>query len=173
MFDIKYELQDPVTATAAAVGVLGGAQYKAQRDASKEQKKARKVEQRLQRAKAARERRAQIRQAQQAQAQIETGAVATGTQQTSAAAGGVGSVQTQLASNLSFLNQSEQAAKQISIFQQAAADDRERAQAYGAATELGLKAMSIFGGATTGASPPQQGTFARVNYNIAKGKGGY
>lgn len=134
-----------VLATAGGVAVSGGAEIMAQRDAAKEQRKARKVEQRLQRAKAARERRAQIRQAQQAQAQIEAGAVATGTQQTSAAAGGVGSVQTQLASNLSFLNQSEQAAKQISIFQQEAADDLTRAEVYGAAKNLTMQSASLFG----------------------------
>lgn len=134
-----------VLATAGGVAVSGGAEIMAQRDAAKERRKARKVEQRLQRAKAARERRAQIRQAQQAQAQIEAGAVATGTQQTSAAAGGVGSVQTQLASNLSFLNQSEQAAKQISIFQQEAADDLTRAEVYGAAKNLTMQSASLFG----------------------------
>lgn len=117
-----------------------------QRDAAKEQRKAARVQQRLQAAKASRERRAQIREAISAQAQVQAGAEVSGATRTSAAAGGVGSVTTQLASNLSFLNTQEQAAGSISRYNQRAADLFSQAQTSRAIRNTVVQGASIFAG---------------------------
>ena len=90
--------------------------------------KAAKQERRLQNIRAARERRQAVRQARIARAQIQSQAVAGGVQGSSSAAGGAAGVTQQLASNLSFLGQTQALTNKQSIFQQQAADFAGKAQ---------------------------------------------
>lgn len=117
-----------------------------EREASKDQKRAREAERRMQAIKMQRERRRQVREAQRIQAQTEAAAVATGTSKTSAVAQAQGSIQSQLASNLSFLDQMEQLTNKQSIFMQRAADHQRRAGTAGSIFDLQMKAVSMFAG---------------------------
>ena len=147
MFDIKHVYQDPITLTAVAVGVGAAStihSIQQQKKSAKNQKKAQQAQQRIQEVKAARERRKQVREAQVAQAQVEAGAQASGVTQTSAAVGGAGSIQTQLGSNLSFLDQVGELTQQTSIFNQRAASASSRAATSQAVAGLGLQGASIF-----------------------------
>lgn len=120
------QLQDPVTAT---VGFVGGAvESREQRRAGeRDQKRARAAEKRIQDIRAARERRAAVREARAARAAAEQGGVASGASG-SGQISGVGTIGTQLASNLSFMDQVKTLSDQSSLFQEAAASHYSRAQ---------------------------------------------
>jgi len=115
-----------------------------QKAAARDQKRSSQAQQRIQNIKAARERRKQVRQAQQAQAQLSNQAQATGTSSTSSATNAAGSVQTQLAGNLSFLDQVQTLTNRASIFNQKAANHTGRAATGQAVSNLALTAASIF-----------------------------
>lgn len=149
MFDLKFDLCDKDDALAVMTGgasLLVTESRKARKEAQKEQNKARAAERRLQNIRAARERRQAARQARMARAQIESGAVASGTTGTSSFAGGVGGVQTQLASNVSFLNQAQQLTNQQSIFEQKAANKLGKAQDLEGLRDLAIRGGSLFAG---------------------------
>lgn len=121
-----------------------------QREASKDEKRARKAERRMQAIRTARERRRQIQEAQRLQSETEVTAVATGTTQTSAVAQAQGGIQTQLATNLSFLDQMKGLTDRQSIFLQRAEHHRQRATTASAISSVGKEvsrqAMSIYSG---------------------------
>jgi hypothetical protein len=147
MFNMKEFYQDPVTTTIAALGIAGGAQIHAidqQKAASRDNKRAAARQRRLQAIKSARERRAQVRAGQKAQAEIIAGGVASGTTQTSSVSQGQGSVQSQLASNISFLDSVESLNKETSIFQQKAAKHGSNAATATAVGNLALTGASLF-----------------------------
>lgn len=130
MFDIKHVYQDPVTATVVALGVTAGATVYSvdqQKAAARDQKRANEAQTRMQNIKTMRERRRQSAEAQRVQAQMQAQNVTTGTGQTSAASQASGSVQSQLAGNLSFLDSMQQLTNRQSIFMQKAADHSSNA----------------------------------------------
>ncbi len=133
----------------ALVGLAAGgtvASVQQGRQARKESAKARKAEQRLQNVRAARERRAAVREARLQRAQIQSGAAQSGVATSSGAVQGAGAVGTQLASNLSFLDQSSALTNQISLFRQRSADASGRASTYSAVSGLAMQGASLFGG---------------------------
>jgi hypothetical protein len=137
---------DPITSTALAV-VAGGSvieQREQTRAARRDANRARDAERRLQNVKASRERRKAVRAARMQRAQIESGAVASGTSNTSGFAGGAGGVQTQLASNLSFLNKSQELTNEQSIFKQRAANHEGRAKDMADLRNLAFQGASLF-----------------------------
>lgn len=134
---------DPITTSVLTAGSVVEEREQT-RAARRDARRARDAEVRLQNVRAARERRQMARQARIARAQVESGAVASGTTQTSGFAGGTGGIQTQLASNLSFINQSQQLAEQQSVFAQRAADHRGRAQDVAAVRSLAFQTASLF-----------------------------
>ena len=141
---------DPITTGLIIGSVAGtGASIQQSRQARKEAGKARKAEQRLQNVRAARERKAAVREARLKRAQIQSGAVQGGVATSSGAVQGAGAVGTQLASNLSFLDQSSQLTNQISLFRQKSADASGRASTYAAVSGLAMQGASLFGGKET------------------------
>lgn len=130
-------------AAGTAATATGYSAYQ-QHEAASDQKRARAAERRIQAIKMQRERRRQVQEAQKIQAQTEATAVATGTKSTSAVAQAQGSVQSQLASNLSFLDQMEQLTEKQSIFMQKAASHQTRSGIGQAVAGLGAQATSIF-----------------------------
>lgn len=123
------------------------------RSAERDQKRARAAEKRIQDIKAARERRAAVREAMKARADINTGVVASGVSGSSAAVAGMGTINTQLATNLSFLDQTKSLADQSSLFQEAAAKHSSRAQDFSDLSGLAMQGASMF--AAYGATPTE------------------
>jgi hypothetical protein len=113
-------------------------------EAAKDQKRANDLQRRIQDIKTQREKRKAIREARQARGAIQAGAQASGTSSTSSAATGVGSVGTQLATNLSFLDEVGAKTNQISIFEQKAADRIRKAGEIEAVRDVGIQAYSVF-----------------------------
>lgn len=134
---------DPITTTVLSVGSVVEEREQT-RAARRDARRAQAAERRIQNVRAARERRQAIRQARTARAQIESGAVASGTSNTSGAISGAAGVTTQLASNLSFLNQQQSLANQQSLFAQNAADHESRAQEMAGYRNLAFQTASLF-----------------------------
>ena len=115
------------------------------RTASRENKRANQRQQQQQDAKVARERRKQVREAQSARSETIASAVAAGgvgALGSSSVSQATGSVGTQLASNLSFLDTQQQLAGEESIFRQKAADARGRADTLSAVSSVSSGAAS-------------------------------
>jgi len=121
--------------------VTGGAI--SQRKAAKAQAKAQRTQQRIADIKAARERRSQVAEARRARAQIESQAGVSGIQGSSGAIGAQSSVQSQLASNLSFLDNVQSLSQQTSIFNQQAAKAQSNAATAGAIRDTAIKAYTL------------------------------
>lgn len=116
---------------AFAVTVLAtGASVHQQQQAADEQERARKAKQRMAQVRQQRERRAAIRQAQRKRAQVANVSAQTGTQDTSVAQGAMGSIQSQLGSNLSFLDTMERGGQFITERQNQAAGFTQRASVF-------------------------------------------
>lgn len=147
MFDIKHVYQDPVTATIIAVGAAaGGTAYSIdqQKAAERDQERASAIQRKIQDAKTQRERRKSVREARMSKANVEAGAQASGTSNTSSAVTGVGSIGTQLADNLSFLDQVTDQTNQISLFEEKASKSLRRAKDGEAVGSLAFQSASLF-----------------------------
>jgi len=154
------------------LGVGGGAAVESReqrRAAERDQKRARAAEKRIQDIRAARERRAAVREARMARAQAEQGAVASGAAG-SGQASGIGTIGTQLAVNLSFLDQVKALSDQSSIFQEKAARHYSRAQDASDFSSLAMQGASLF--ASAGAGAPSGGGKVTGN-NYGRGGGSY
>lgn len=134
-------------AAGLVVALIGtGASYAQGEKAAKVQKNANKMRQRAQELAAARERRKQVQEARQIRAQLVARNQASGTSQSTSAVQGLGGVNTQLQSNLSFLDTSTQLSAQESAFNQEAASRQSRAANYQAIGSVGYGAFQDFGG---------------------------
>lgn len=114
------------------------------KEAEAEQRKAGAAQRKIQDIKTQRERRQAVREARAARAEILSGAVASGTTSTSSVEAGVAGLGTQLASNLSFLEQASELTNQISIFEQNAANKLRRAGEIDSIRNTGLQVASLF-----------------------------
>jgi hypothetical protein len=85
------------------------------------------------------------KEAQVAQANILARGVATGTSATSGVAQASGSVESQLASNVSFLDAQQELVNKQSIFQQKSADASSRAATASAVSNLALTGVGLYG----------------------------
>ena len=117
------------TTAIAAVGLLVGTGSTVV--AQRQQKKARRSQQRIADLQADRQRRAQLREARIRRAQVENIAAQTGTAESSGEIGATGAIQSQLASNLSFLDQTQTLSNRASSALQSASD----IQSFGAVTK--------------------------------------
>ena len=113
-----------------------------QRKATKMRGRSLAAQQRIADIKAARARTKAVREARIRRAEVLTGAQATGTGDTSAAAGAVGSVQSQLGANLSFLDRVGAISRESSIFQQKAVTAGGRAETASAIGGIGFTVAS-------------------------------
>ena len=107
-----------------------------QRQAARAQKKARRVQSRMADIEAQRERQQQVREARIKRAQLAAGAQASGVENTSSLAGAQSGLQTQLASNLSFINTTQQMGNQASGYLQKAADYSSMGNLFGAVGQV-------------------------------------
>lgn len=140
----------PIAFGAAAVGsaVYGVDQEKA---AARDETRARDTQRRIQKIKHNREKRKQAQNAIRARAAAEASAAATGTSNTSMVSGTTSSISSQVASNLSFLDQIQGLTEKQSIFQQKAANHSTNAGVASAASNL------LFQGASASASASAKG----------------
>lgn len=138
----------PAVAAALGIAAVGtAASIQQSRQARKASKRAARAQQRISERQNQRERLKQLRESQIARAQVTASAAQTGTLGTSAFEGGVASLQSQAAGNISFINQIESLQQQVNKNQQRAANFASNAQDIGAVTELGVKAAKagLFG----------------------------
>ena len=138
---------DPVT--AAVVGLTGLSVIRGEQS-RKEQKRATRAQQRIQERRNQRQRIQQVRESVIASAQIQQAGATQGIPQASAVKGGVAGVQTQAATNISFINQ-------IESLQQNIQRNLERARTFaGQARTLGQAAE--FASGFTAPSPNTKDT---------------
>lgn len=137
------------TAILAVAAVGTAASIQQSRQSRKASKRAARAQRRISQRENQRERIRQLRESQIARAQITAGAAQTGTLSTSAFEGGVASIGSQAAGNISFINQIESLQQQIHKNQQRAADFSANAQGIQAITNLGVQAAGMMGGSST------------------------
>lgn len=136
---------------AAVVGIgllVGGTAYsiQQQRQAAKAQRRAQQMEQRKQELQQVRERRNQVRQARIAAARLTQGGINAGTGQDSSVASGVTSVQSQLSSNLAFLDNSAELTRAQSMYLQKAGTAQSNANIGASVASLGGTIFSMGSG---------------------------
>lgn len=134
-------------AIIAGVGLVAGVDQN--RKAVKAQKKAQSEAYAGQKAEQAREMREQIREQRIRTAQLMQRSEASGTGESSGEMGALGSLSTNLASNIGMNLGRIQTAKNISAFEQQAADYSARANTYQAIGQLGNQIGSLGGGKST------------------------
>ena len=132
----------------AVAGTVGSAIQG--RKAEKAQKRARQLQERQEKLKQRREELRARREARIEQARIAQAGANVGASGSSAVVGGVASLQSQLSSNLSFLNESGNLAQQQSRFLQKAANAQARAGEFGAVANLGFTLFDAAGGSIFG-----------------------
>lgn len=130
-----------------ALGALGGGDIYYQRKAMKEQKEARRKQQRLSEFQANQERRKQIRNAMRARAQVVNQAAQTGTSESSGVAGGTSAISSQAYGNIFSINTQRAYGRGISDAMQRSADYMSTANTI---KQVKNTAMTIFGGMNTG-----------------------
>jgi len=129
----------PIAIAALVVGTavsVGASIYTASKSASAQQQ-ALKYQQQQNDLQAARQQRDAVRQARIAYAQAQQSAVNQGADQSSAAEGGLGSIQTQLGSTLSFLDQYNYLSDQASIQLGKAAAYQAQSKTFGSLASIG------------------------------------
>ena len=128
---------DPVSIGLAVASVgLGAAGQRQQRQAVKEQKEGQRIAQRSADVRAQRERIRQVREARIRQAQVEAAGFGAGAPSSSAVAGGISSLSSQLGSNIGALNTQQAFSGAISRSNQAALDAQSRAGEFGFASQI-------------------------------------
>ena len=130
-----------------------------QQSAAKQQKKARRAQQQQQSLQARRQRTQAIRQQQIAASQARASAGALGGLETSGFRGGQAGLQSSLGAGLGFGSQMSGLSRNISMYQQKAANAMGLARMGQAVAGLGMQAASFASsmGGTTGAEPPSIG----------------
>lgn len=173
MFNLKHVLEEPTTimltlgTIGAAATVKGVDEQKAaardQKRAYEEQRKARQIQERMQKAKADRERRKQIQEAIRARSLATAAAAARGAQGSSAAVQAQDSITSQLASNVSFLDSMQSLTEQQSIFMGNAYDYSAQAASHSTSASVASAVGSLaFQGAAFAASPEGKEFGAKV-----------
>ncbi|QDP52418.1 MAG: hypothetical protein Unbinned96contig1001_35 [Prokaryotic dsDNA virus sp.] len=131
---------DPVTALTVAVVGTSGASIVSAEKGRKEQRKARRVQERVRQVQSARDRMSQVRQQRIAQAQIVQGAATQGTAQSSAAQGGYSAVGSLSSGNMQFLNQMDSLSQTIQGHMNKASQYSGQASMLNAVSNLALQA---------------------------------
>lgn len=121
------------------------ANIQATQQASKQAGKAAEAQRKQQELAAARERANAIRQARMAYAMSAQGAETAGASLSSSALGGLGSIQSQLTSNISFLDKNQQLADQGSIALGKMRAAEANASSFGAVAGLAMQTASLSG----------------------------
>jgi hypothetical protein len=145
----------PILVGVAAVATVGGAymQYEQGKKAAKAAKRANKFERQKSDLQSARQKIEALRAGRQAMAQAQQNAENQGVSGSSIGQGGAGSIYSQTAGNLSFLDQYGYFSDQASASLQKAANAEATGRMWGAVSDLGSKAFQAMGG-FTGPTPP-------------------
>ena len=130
-----------ITAIIASV-VSTGASIVSTQQAAKQSNKAAEAQRKQQELAAARERSNAIRQARMAYAANAQGAESAGASMSSSSLGGLGSVQSQLNANISFLDKNQELADQGSIALGKMRNAEANASSFGAVAGLAMQAAS-------------------------------
>jgi hypothetical protein len=144
-------IETAVFALAAASAVSTGVSLYKGAQADKQAKKAADLSRRQESFRALKERRDFIRSARRASATVIQGAENNGAANTSSAQGGIGSIISQAAGGLSFLDQYNSFSTQIGQAQSKMAKFQSQANTYAGAANLFATAASL--GASAGAAP--------------------
>lgn len=142
------------TGAIVALGIAGaGTAYSVHqgRQAEKAQKRATQVQRRQRQAEEARARRGQIAEARKKRAQVVNAATAGGVQNSSGMAGGLGSLQSQLGSNLGFMSRGSARTNMFEKFAADANQHQSNANTGSAIANLAFTAAPMFG--STGGAP--------------------
>lgn len=136
-----------IAGVGTVIGAAGSyASYKQQKKAVKLQKQANRYQRAQDNLKAARERKEAIRNARISSGAVLQASVNQGSQDTSAALGGLGSIQTQANQGLSFLDQYNTLSDQASIALGKANSANASAQVWGQVSQLGFQVSGNAGG---------------------------
>ena len=130
---------EATTAVLAISAIAGAGSAMSSYQSARQQKKARRVQSRMADIEAQRQRQAQVREARIKRAQLTAGAQASGVENTSSLAGAQSGLQTELASNLSFINTTQQMGNQASGYLQRAADYGSMGNLFGAVGKVSNK----------------------------------
>lgn len=141
-------------ATIAVGTLVGGSIYSSNR-ARREQRRATRARNRIESRQRQRQTQEQLRASQRATAEIQAGAATQGITDASAVRGGVASVQTQAAENISFINQIDSAQQEIQ-------STLERANRYQFIAQTAAQAASLGASAATGGAGSGRATPAPV-----------
>ena len=127
------------TAVAAGAAVYGTAYgLSQQQKAISSQRQAAQTQATMQREQASRQRRSAIRQSIAARAQLQAAAQVKGLGETSALAGGLGSISSQLGANLGFSSMMSGLGEQYSQLSMAAVQQQGQAALYGSIADIGF-----------------------------------
>jgi hypothetical protein len=152
--------------TAFAVFTFAVTQHQAHL-ARKAARKAKEVEENIFKAKQDREKRVQIRAARIKQAQLQADTIAKGSSGSSASAQGIGSIRTQLASNVGYINSQTAGAEALFQAQGQANAYQGRAELFGQLSSLSSSAARQYGGgspSTQSPAPSQDDGFRFFDY---------
>lgn len=150
--------QVAIAGAALAVAAVGTySSIKSQKQQRKAMRRANAAQRAQDNLKAARERREAIRNARLSGAAILQGSVNEGVQGSSAALGGLGSIQQQLNQGLSFLDATNRLSDQASIALGQANEHGSRAQTASAISGLAMQVFSNSGAISKVFSPPKTG----------------
>lgn len=158
---------DPVTATVIAVGAVGGSIYSSEK-ARKEQKKARKAQDRIRQTQSARERLAQVRQARIAQSSILQSGATQGTMDSSATQGAYSAVGSAAAGNIQFINQMDSLQQEVSRRMEKSNMYSAQAGYYGQAANLAMQGSSMLGSPTKSTAPTTPGSMSTTSASGAQ-----
>ena len=136
----------PATLYLIATAISAGASVYSTQEAGRRADKAEALQERIASLKAQRERRRQIASAKRARARILAQSEASGTQQSSGVVGGVGSIQTQAASNIGFLNQTQTLGAQATSYQKQSRKYSQYSQLFDTASRLSYGQFQEAGG---------------------------
>tara|TARA_R110000764_G_scaffold30169_1_gene70158 strand:- start:131 stop:634 length:504 start_codon:yes stop_codon:yes gene_type:complete len=137
-----------------------------QQKAAKQQKKARQAQQRQQEVSARRARIKAVRQQQIAASQARASSAGLGGLETSGFRGGQSALQSNLGAGLGFSSEMSGLSRNISMFQQKAANAMGLASMGQAVSSLAMQGVSLagaMGGQPTGATPPSIGTGGKLS----------
>lgn len=134
-----------ITSLVVSTVAMGAQAYSTNR-AARAQRRSQRIEQRRADIANARERRATVRAARVARSQVEAQAATSGVGGSSTTAGSLASIQQQLGSNLSFLDQNQMLSAASTAANLDAAKWMSRANTAGAVAEVGMGINSRTGG---------------------------
>lgn len=162
--DWSYKIMGILEVAIGVSAITGVAGLKASSDARSEQRKAQRAQAKIQERQTQRQRIQSLREARVKQGQLGVQATNSGTQDTSAVQGASASLQQNLGSNLSFVEQVQGLQRNVQYRQEQASKYAGQAQAFSAVSGLALQGASMAGGSANTA--PTDGSISVYQTNF-------